>query len=133
MSDVFTAKLKSFDMQKGFGFIEIEGQKDLFLHKRNLRADSKPEDLTPGMTVSFSVREQAGGGKKGKKGKGKGVSYAKLKGSVGEGPNQTNYSDRSSVRILNSFKIQEFSLEKLNSNTPETFEVSRFSKMLAKF
>ena len=24
----------------------------------------------------------------------------KLKGSVGEGPNQTNYSDRSSVRIL---------------------------------
>ena len=84
MSDVFTAKLKSFDKQKGFGFIEIEGQKDLFLHKRNLRADSKPEDLTPGMTVSFSVREQAGGGKKGKKGKGKGVSYAKLKGSVGE-------------------------------------------------
>ena len=36
-----------------------------------------------------------------------------LKGSVGEGPNQTNYSDRSSVRILgqNSFKIQDFSLE----------------------
>ena len=27
-------------------------------------------------------------------------SQAKLKGSVGEGPNQTNYSDRSSVRIL---------------------------------
>ena len=27
-------------------------------------------------------------------------SGAKLKGSVGEGPNQTNYSDRSSVRIL---------------------------------
>ena len=25
---------------------------------------------------------------------------AKLKGSVGEGPNQTNYSDQSSVRIL---------------------------------
>ena len=102
--DVFTAKLMSFDKQKGFGFIEIEGQKDLFLHKRNLRADSKPEDLTPGMTVSFSVREQAGGGKKGKKGKGKGVSYAKLKGSVGEGPNQTNYSDLSSVKILSKFR-----------------------------
>ena len=27
-------------------------------------------------------------------------SASKLKGSVGEGPNQTNYSDRSSVRIL---------------------------------
>ena len=28
----------------------------------------------------------------------------KLKGSVGEGPNQTNYSDRSSVRILAKFR-----------------------------
>ena len=27
----------------------------------------------------------------------------KLKGSVGEGPNQTNYSDRSSVRIRSKF------------------------------
>ena len=27
-----------------------------------------------------------------------------LKGSVGEGPNQTNYSDRSSVRILAKFR-----------------------------
>ena len=26
-----------------------------------------------------------------------------LKGSIGEGPNQTNYSDRSSVRILAKF------------------------------
>ena len=38
-----------------------------------------------------------------------------LNGSIGEGPNQTNYSDRSSVRILgigqNSFKIQDLSLE----------------------
>ena len=36
---------------------------------------------------------------------------AELKGSVDEGPNQTNYSDRSSVRILAKFspnKIQEF-------------------------
>ena len=29
---------------------------------------------------------------------------SKLKGSVGEGPNQTNYSDRSSVRILEKFR-----------------------------
>ena len=28
------------------------------------------------------------------------VYEAKLKGSIGEGPNQTNYSDQSSVRIL---------------------------------
>ena len=31
---------------------------------------------------------------------------AKLKGSVGEGPNQTNYSDRSSVRILAKFSLE---------------------------
>ena len=30
-----------------------------------------------------------------------------LKGSVGEGPNQTNYSDRSSVRILAKFSFVE--------------------------
>ena len=29
---------------------------------------------------------------------------AELKGSVGEGPNQTNYSDRSSVRIRSKFR-----------------------------
>ena len=40
---------------------------------------------------------------------------AGLKGSIGEGPNHSNYSDQSSVRILGierkPFKIQEFSLE----------------------
>ena len=29
---------------------------------------------------------------------------AELKGSIGEGPNQTNYSDRSSVKILAKFR-----------------------------
>ena len=33
----------------------------------------------------------------------------KLKGSVGEGPNQTNYSDRSSVRILSKINSRIFS------------------------
>ena len=45
-------------------------------------------------------------------------SIAKLKGSVGEGPNQPNYSDRSSVRILSKM-IQEFSVE--NSKNSENF------------
>ena len=31
-----------------------------------------------------------------------------LKGSVGEGPNQTNYSDRGSVRILSKLKFRSF-------------------------
>ena len=32
------------------------------------------------------------------------VSTPESKGSVGEGPNQTNYSDRSSVRNLSNFR-----------------------------
>ena len=31
-------------------------------------------------------------------------SWAELKGSIGEGPNQTNYSDQSSVKILSKFR-----------------------------
>ena len=40
--------------------------------------------------------------------RGKGVAYvefyAELKGSIGEGPNQANYSDQSSVKILSKFR-----------------------------
>ena len=36
------------------------------------------------------------------------LSHPELKGSVGEGPNQTNYSDRSSVRILSKFRNFDF-------------------------
>ena len=38
-------------------------------------------------------------------GTGAGAYHAQLKGSIGEGPNQTNYSDQSSVRILANFQI----------------------------
>lgn len=70
--EVFTAKLKTFDKQKGFGFIAMEGQKDLFVHKKNFGPDLKPGDMEEGMTLSFKMREQeAKGGKKGKKGKDK--------------------------------------------------------------
>ena len=36
------------------------------------------------------------------------VLVPKLKGSVGEGPKQTNYSDLSSVRILSKFRNSFF-------------------------
>ena len=38
-------------------------------------------------------------------------SALELKGSVGEGPNQTNFSDQSSVRILAKFRNFQFSIE----------------------
>ena len=46
--------------------------------------------------------------------------FPQLKGSIGEGPNHSNFSDRNSVRIL-SKKIQEFSLE--NSKISENFNI----------
>ena len=52
-----------------------------------------------------------------------------LKGSVGEGPNQTNYSDRSSVRILAKFK--KLNCEK-NSKNSEILLKKFFSKILQK-
>ena len=51
-------------------------------------------------------------------------SAPELKGSIGEGSNHSNFSDRSSTK--NSVKIQEFSLEKNQ-------EISTFSKISAKF
>ena len=37
-----------------------------------------------------------------------GAGAPKLQGSVGEGPNQTNYSNRGSVRICSEFRNFEF-------------------------
>ena len=53
-------------------------------------------------------------------------SGAELKGSVGEEPNQTNYSDRSSVRILAKFKNFRSKIKTIRN-------ISTFSKISAKF
>ena len=46
-----TGKVKWFDDQKGFGFIEQEGGDDLFVHHSEVQAQS----LSEGQEVEFEV------------------------------------------------------------------------------
>ena len=48
-------KLKWYDDVKGFGFIETENGKDIFVHRTGL-VDSHP-DLQPDQAVEFEVKE----------------------------------------------------------------------------
>ena len=49
-----------------------------------------------------------------------------LKGSIGEGPNHSNFSDRSTVKILAKFRNFRQKIKKIQ-------EISTFSKISAKF
>lgn len=46
-----TGKVKWFNEDKGFGFIEQPGGKDIFVHAKQIR--SRPAVLKPGDEVSF--------------------------------------------------------------------------------
>ena len=48
-----TGKVKWFDEQKGYGFIEPEDGDDLFVHHSEIRGDG----LTEGQTVEFEIGE----------------------------------------------------------------------------
>ncbi len=48
-------KLKWYDGVKGFGFIETQSGKDIFVHRTGL-ADSRA-DLQPDQEVEFEVKE----------------------------------------------------------------------------
>ena len=54
-----TGKVKHYNDSKGYGFISIEGQEDLFFHKSNWKENYEP---TKGDMVQFTV----GQSKKGK-------------------------------------------------------------------
>lgn len=48
-------KVKWYDETKGFGFIEVEGQKDIFVHRSGL---SNPiEGLSEGQQVTFEIKQ----------------------------------------------------------------------------
>jgi CspA family cold shock protein len=47
---------------KGFGFISVDGQKDLFFHAKDLR-DVKFDELREGQTVEFETEQSDRGPK----------------------------------------------------------------------
>jgi CspA family cold shock protein len=48
-------KVKWFNPERGFGFIEREGKKDIFLHYRNIQMDGY-KTLEEGAEVEFEVQ-----------------------------------------------------------------------------
>ena len=53
--------VKWFDPKKGFGFITIEGEPDIFVHWRNIKTDEQFKTLEDGETVHFDIIEGAKG------------------------------------------------------------------------
>lgn len=56
MSEVITGKVKWFNDEKGFGFIEREGQDDVFVHFRSIQAEGF-KSLKEGQEVQFTIGE----------------------------------------------------------------------------
>ena len=54
MSEVITGTGKWFNEEKGFGFIEREGGKDVFVHFRAINGTGR-RSLYEGQTVTFEV------------------------------------------------------------------------------
>lgn len=54
MSEKLTGRVKWFNETKGFGFIEREGERDLFVHRSNIHTDGYPL-LTEGQSVLFTI------------------------------------------------------------------------------
>ena len=52
--------VKWFDPQKGFGFIEMEGSKDIFVHHSEIQGDGF-KSLDEGQQVVFEIRQNEKG------------------------------------------------------------------------
>ncbi len=58
--NMLQGKVKWFNAEKGFGFIEVEGQNDVFVHYSAIQGDGF-KTLEEGQEVSFEVVEGARG------------------------------------------------------------------------
>ncbi|EPY2306674.1 cold-shock protein [Clostridium sporogenes] len=52
-----TGTVKWFNSEKGFGFIEVEGEKDVFVHFSAIQGDEARKNLEEGQKVEFEVEE----------------------------------------------------------------------------
>ena len=54
VSELATGTVKFFNAEKGYGFISLEGQKDVFVHYSNIQGDGY-KTLEEGQHVEFDV------------------------------------------------------------------------------
>lgn len=52
-----TGKVKFFNAVKGFGFIEVEGEKDVFVHASAIQGSEGRNSLEEGEEVQFEVEQ----------------------------------------------------------------------------
>ena len=53
--------VKWFDPKKGYGFITLEGEPDVFVHWRNIKTEEQFKTLEDGEPVQFDIVEGAKG------------------------------------------------------------------------
>ena len=49
--------VKWYNTEKGFGFIEVEGEKDVFVHSSALKANDSIRSLEEGQKVQFETEK----------------------------------------------------------------------------
>lgn len=59
-NDLVTGVVKWFNDEKGFGFILIEGEKDVFVHYKSINSEGR-KTLLEGQKVSFEITDGAKG------------------------------------------------------------------------
>jgi cold shock protein len=52
-----TGTVKWFNSEKGFGFIEVEGEKDVFVHSSAIEGNGSMKSLEEGQKVQFETEK----------------------------------------------------------------------------
>lgn len=52
-----TGRVKWFNSEKGFGFIEVEGEEDVFVHFTAIQGNEARKSLDEGQEVQFDVEQ----------------------------------------------------------------------------